>query len=136
MILKIDTNDIAPSGRNTMGRKGIKLDGDDEVVIGIPISSTDKNKYIVSGTKEGKAVKINVNEIPKYDLNRKGVKLMKLADSDIIINGMVCDNKDKLLIVGTKHTKAINVSELVETSRNTVGHDIVKNEEIKNLVKL
>lgn len=136
MILKIDTNDIAPSGRNTMGRKGIKLDGDDEVVIGIPISSTDKNKYIVSGTKEGKAVKINVNEIPKYDLNRKGVKLMKLADSDIIINGMVCDNKDKLLIVGTKHTKAINVLELVETSRNTVGHDIVKNEEIKNLVKL
>ena len=135
-ILRADINSLPPVGRTTLGRKGINLDGDDEVVIGIPISKVQKDKFIVAGSKEGKIVKTNINEIVTTALNRKGIKLMKLAATDIIINGMVCDNNDKLLIIGTEHTKTINVSELTQTSRNSTGRDIVKTEKIKNLVKI
>ena len=134
-IVRADTHDISPTGRLTMGRKAVKLDGDDEVLIGIPISKVEKDKYIIAGTKKGKIVKIDINEIPKTALNRKGMRLLKLADSDVIINSMICDNNDKLLIVGTKHTKAINVSEVVKTPRDSTGRNIIKEEEIKNLVK-
>ena len=135
-ILKVDTDDISPTGRVTMGRKGIKLDGDDEVVIGLPISKIEKDKFIIAGTKEGKIVKVNINDITKTTLNRKGQRLLKLADSDIIINSMICDDNDKLLIIGTKHTKVINISEVIKTPRDSTGRVIVKNENIKNLVKL
>ena len=54
----------------------------------------------------------------------------------MLVNGMICDNEDKLLVIGTKHTKAINVSELVQTSRDSSGRDIVKNEKVYNLIKL
>ena len=68
-------------------------------------------------------------------LNRVGQKCIKLAAADIIINGMICDNNDNLLIIGTQHSKAINVAELSQTSRDSSGRAVIKDEKMKNLVK-
>ena len=135
-IIHIDTSQIAPLGRLTMGRKAIKLTNSDEVLIGLPISKSNKNKFLIAGSKEGKIIKTNIEEFPIQNLNGKGLRLLKLADADMLVNGMICDNEDKLLVIGTKHTKAINVSELVQTSRDSSGRDIVKNEKVYNLIKL
>lgn len=136
IAVHVDTKNITPIGRITSGRKAIKLAEFDDVVIGIPVSRTKKDKYIVAGTKEGRIVKVNVKEIPITSLNRIGVRLLKTAAADIVINGMICDNDDNLLVIGTKHSKAINVSEVTQTPRDSTGRVIMKDgEELKSLVK-
>ena len=134
--VRVGTKDIAPIGRATMGRKAVKLTEKDEVIIGIPISRVEKEKYLVIGTKEGQVVKTNIKEFAVGNLNRVGVKIIKLAAADIVINGMVCDNQDNLLIIGTKHSKTISISELVQNPRDSAGRAVIKDENIKNLVKL
>ena len=135
MTVRVATKDINPIGRLTTGRKAIKLSEGDDVVIGLPISRTQKDKYLVAGTIEGKAVKINLNEFTVGSLNRMGVRVLKNAAAGIFVNGMICDNEDNLLIIGTKHFKTISVSEVVQTPRDSTGRAITK-EQIKNLVKL
>lgn len=134
--VRVGTKDIAPIGRATMGRKAVKLTEKDEVIIGIPISRVEKEKYLVIGTKEGQVVKTNIKEFTVGNLNRVGVRIIKLAAADIVINGMVCDNQDNLLIIGTKHSKTISISELVQNPRDSAGRAVIKDENIKNLVKL
>ena len=136
MCVRIGTKDITPIGRVTTGRKAVKVGEFDEVILGIPISRVKKEKYLVVGTEKGLVVKTNINEFTCGNLNRMGQKVMKLAATDIVINGMICDNDDNLLIIGTKHSKAVSVSELTQTSRDSTGRAITKDGElIKNIVK-
>ena len=88
------------------------------------------------GTKLGYVSKIPVESFTNQAPNGKGMKCIKLAAADIVINGIICTNDDNLLIIGTKHSKTISVSEVVQTSRDSAGRAVVKDEEIKNLVKL
>lgn len=134
--VRIGTTDITPIGRATMGRKAVKLTEKDEVILGIPISRVEKDKYLVVGTKEGQVVKTNIKEFPVGNLNRVGLRIVKLAAADIVINGMICDNEDNLLVIGTKHSKAISVSEVIQTPRDSTGRAVVKDEQLKGLVKI
>ena len=136
MSVRIGTKDITPIGRITTGRKAVKLGEFDEVLLGIPISRVKKEKYLVVGTEKGLVVKTNINEYTCGNLNRMGQKVMKIAATDIVINGMICDNDDNILIIGTKYAKAVSVSELTQTTRDSTGRAIIKDGElIKNIVK-
>ena len=135
MIVRGKSTDINPIGRVTMGRAGIKLKDDDEVITGLPISNTNKEKFIIAGTKDGKLIKVRMSEITNGTFNRLGLRLLKLSDNDILINSMICDDNDNLLIIGTQHTKAINVSEVAQTPRDSTGRVVIKDEKLKNLVK-
>lgn len=136
MAIRVETKDINPIGRLTSGRKGIKLSELDDVVLGLPISRTQKDKYLIVGAKDGRVVKININEFVAQGLGGKGLKLMKNAAADIVVNGMVCDNDDNLLVIGTKHSKAISVAEITQTPRDSAGRAVIKDESLKNLVKI
>ena len=136
MGIRFETKDISPIGRITMGRKAIKLTGEDKVLVGLPINRKTETKFILAGVASGYLVKIPVEAFTNQAPNGKGMKLMKVAADDIVINGTICTNDDNLLIVGTQHTKAINVSEVAESPRDSAGRAVVKNEQIKNLVKI
>ena len=135
MCIRFATKDINPIGRVTSGRKAIKLGEEDSVLVGLPINRKDEKKILIAGSKEGNVVKIPIEEFSKQSPNGKGVKYMKLAAADIVVNGIICTNDDNLLIIGTKHSKAVNVSEVVQTARDSTGRAIVKDENLKNLVK-
>ena len=137
MCAKIKTKDITPIGRVTTGRKAIKVGEFDEVLLGIPISEVKKDKYLVIGTEKGFIVKTDINEYTCGNLNRTGQKALKLAATDTVINGMICDNNDNILIISTNYSKAVNVSEFAQTTRDSAGRVAIKNGElIKNLVKI
>ncbi len=137
ICIKFATKDINPIGRITSGRKAIKLGEDDNVLIGLPINKKNEEKILIAGSKKGNIVKIPIEEFSKQSLNGKGVKYMKLAAADIVINGIICTNDDNLLIIGTKYSKAVSVSEITQTSRDSTGRAIIKDGElIKNLVKI
>ena len=136
ICIKFATKDINPIGRVTSGRKAIKLGENDNVLIGLPINKKNEEKILIAGSKEGNIVKIPIEEFSKQSLNGKGVKYMKLAAADIVVNGIICTNDDNLLIIGTKYSKAVSVSEITQTSRDSTGRAITKDGElIKNIVK-
>ena len=136
MSIRFETKSINPIGRVTSGRKAIKLAEGDSILVGMPINRKDEQKFVICGSQLGNAVKIPVEDFTNQSPNGKGVKCIKLAAADIVINGIICTNDDNILLIGTKHSKAINVSEIIQTSRDSTGRAVVKDEEIKNLVKL
>ena len=136
MCIRFETKSISPIGRVTSGRKAIKLAEGDSVLVGLPINRKLEQKFILLGSQRGNVCKIPVETFTNQAPNGKGLRGMKIADPDTIINGIICTNDDNLLIIGTKHSKTISVSEIVQTPRDSTGRALVKDENIKNLVKL
>ena len=135
MSIRFETKSISPIGRITTGRKAIKLTEGDSVLVGLPINRKDERKFIVIGSNLGNVVKIPIEDFSNQSPNGKGSKCIRLADADMVINGVICTNEDNLLVIGTKHSKAVSVSEVVQTPRDSTGRKIVKDENLKNLVK-
>lgn len=136
MSIRFETKSINPIGRVTTGRKAIKLAEGDSVLVGLPVNRKNETKLLIAGTECGNVVKIPVESFQNQATNGKGMKYIKLAAADTVINGIICTNDDNLLVIGTKHSKAVSVSEIVQTSRDSTGRAIVKDEQLKNIVKL
>ena len=136
MNIRFETKSISPIGRVTSGRKAIKLAEGDSVIVGLPINRKDEQKFFIVGSKVGNVVKIPIEDFSNQIPNGKGTKSIRLAATDIVINGIICTNEDNLLVVGTKHSKTINVSEVVQTSRDSAGRPVIKDEQLKGLIKI
>jgi len=136
MSIRFETKSINPIGRVTTGRKAIKLAEGDSVLVGLPVNRKNETKLLIAGTECGNVVKIPVESFQNQATNGKGMKYIKLAAADTVINGIICTNDDNLLVIGTKHSKAVSISEIVQTSRDSTGRAIVKDEQLKNIVKL
>ncbi len=136
MNIRFETKSISPIGRVTSGRKAIKLVEGDSVIVGLPINRKDEQKFFIVGSKVGNVVKIPIEDFSNQIPNGKGTKSIRLAATDIVINGIICTNEDNLLVVGTKHSKTINVSEVVQTSRDSAGRPVIKDEQLKGLIKI
>jgi len=135
MSIRFETKSINPIGRVTTGRKAIKLAEGDSVLVGLPVNRKNETKLLIAGTECGNVVKIPVESFQNQATNGKGMKYIKLAAADTVINGIICTNDDNLLVIGTKHSKAVSVSEIVQTSRDSTGRALVKDEQLKNIVK-
>ena len=136
MCIRFETTFINPIGRVTSGRKAIKLADGDNVLIGLPINRKNEIKFLIAGSKNGNIVKIPIKDFSSQAPNGKGLKYMRLAETDIIINGFICTDEDNVLIIGTKHSKAVNALDITQTPRDSGGRVIVKEDEfIRNLVK-
>lgn len=137
MSIRFETKSIAPIGRITTGRKAIKMNDSDYVLVGLPINRKNEQKYLVSCSRNGYLCKTPIENFTIQNIAGKGVKYMKLADDDIVINSVICADEDNLLIVGTKHTKAISMTEVLQTPRDSTGRIILKDaEQVTNLVKI
>lgn len=136
MSIRFETQSISPIGRATSGRKAIKLEEGDSVIVGLPINNKTEQKFLVVGSKDGNVAKISIESFSRQNPNGKGVAVMKLAVADIVVNGIICTNEDNLLIIGSVYTKAIKVSEIVQTPRDSTGRALTKEDKIRNLVKI
>lgn len=136
MSIRFETKSINPIGRVTSGRKAIKLEEGDSVLAGLPINRKSEKKFLVACSKNGYLCKVPIEAFTIQNIAGKGVKYIKLAAADIVVNGTICADEDNLLIVGTKHTKAISMTEVTQTPRDSAGRMILKDaEQVTNLVK-
>ena len=90
MAIRFATKDIAAIGRVTSGVKAIKLDEDDEVVCGFPI--TDSNKQIAIIGTNGYGKKCNLTEFTPQGRGGKGLKI-----GQEIAGAALVGNEDNLL---------------------------------------
>ena len=112
-----------------------KLKEDDEL---INVSRYDGKEVIVI-TADGYGLKYDINEIPVVGLRTSGVKSIKIAADQQVINGFVVNqDKEYITIFTDKNTaKRIKVTDIEKSSRAKKGSIVLKSPKTKkyNIIK-
>lgn len=134
LSIHFETKDIAAIGRVTAGVKAIKLGEDDEVLVGLPIK--DNKQKVAVFAEYGQAKKTEISEFPTQGRGGKGVIVYKTTPStgEVVGAAMVNDD-DNILLVG-KTSICIAATDVPELGRAAAGNIMIKNGNIKSVVKL
>lgn len=135
MCIHFDSTTINPIGRVTAGVKAIKLDEDDEILIGIPLNQ--KKEYIAIFSEKGLGRKTKISEFPLQQRGGKGLLIYKPSDSTGNVVGAAAVNDDSILLLsGVPNSICISVKDVPELGRVCSGNAMVKNSVIKSVVKI
>jgi len=133
--IRIDSKTITPSGRTTMGLKGITLRADDYVIGAAAVRHTTDNLALFSENGLGK--RINLSELPTQLRGGKGLMCYKSSDTSGNLNNIaLVEDSDNLLISGNKTNLCISASEIPLLSRNSLGNIIIKGSKILSVSKV
>lgn len=124
-FVRIDTVTINPIGRATSGVCGIKLNDGDEVVSAHLIPTDTRKLLTISST--GLAKSTDISEYPLATRATKGSSAHKTKDNDpmsyfLPLNG----NENDVIIVSSKGTIKIPLSQIQCSGRNTIGTQLKK----------
>ena len=134
MSIHFTTSDINPIGRATSGVKSIKLDEEDEVLVGLPIHKKTDNVAII--TTKGLGKKVALEEFPLQGRGGKGVYAHKPTEiTGKIAGAAMVDNEDNILVVGKPNSICISAEDMPTTGRAAAGNIVIKNE-VKHIVKI
>jgi len=130
------SSDITPIGRVAAGVKSIKLELEDEVIVGLPINpNTHKDLAIFS--KNGLSKKTSISEYPVQGRAGRGILTYKPnAQTGEVVAAVLVNDNNNLLLFGTPSSICISASDIPELSRVGSGNIMIKNSKINKVVKL
>ncbi len=135
MSIHFPTNDISPIGRVTAGVRSIKLEPEDEVIIGLPIHKNSDTLSLF--TTNGYAKKISLEDCPFQLRAGKGVCAYKVNQTiGNVVGAAMIDNNDDILLVGLPNSICVSATDVPIMSRISNGNIIIKNSKITSVVKL
>lgn len=125
MSIHFETKSVNPIGRIAAGVKSIKLSDNDEVVVGIPITSKEDKIAIFSSA--GFAKKTDIKEFTPQMRGGKGLLIYKPSTSNgHIVGAIVVKDIDKILLTGQPSSICIAATEIPLLSRNAIGNIMLK----------
>ncbi len=134
MSIHFESKNVNPIGRIAAGVKAIKLNEDDEVIVGLPISSNDDVIAIFSSRGYGK--KTSVKEFTPQGRGGKGLIIYKPSLSyGNIAGAATVSDKDNILLTGQPNSICIAATDLPLLGRNSFGNIMVKSN-ISSIVKI
>ena len=134
MSIRFETKDIAAIGRVASGVKTIKLDADDEVLVGLPI--LNKEDQVAIFTQYGYGKKTKIEEFPLQGRAGKGVVIYKTTPSTgDIIGASIVNDESNLLLVG-KTSICISAKDVPLLGRPATGNIMIKNGILNSVVEL
>lgn len=131
LTIKITTQDIAPTGRNTMGVAGMKLKENDYAVSMTPICG-DK-KYILTITKNGFAKKTEEKEYNFQGRNGVGAIGCKIADNDTALSILSVNENDTIIIYSQNNLIKIPCSDVPTVNKIAQGNHVAKYGNVNNI---
>lgn len=134
--IRFTSSDITPIGRVAAGVKSIKLELEDEVIVGLPINpNTHKDLAIFS--KNGLSKKTSISEYPVQGRAGRGILTYKPnAQTGEVVAAVLVNDNNNLLLFGTPSSICISASDIPELSRVGSGNIMIKNSKINKVVKL
>ena len=131
--IHFDETEVAPTGRNTKGRKGIKLADDDEV---LSINKTTNQDLVLSLTAEGRGKASPIEQYEMQHRNGKGLKTMSNLSYQLLTAFTV--SKDDEIISSTNKDNIIRkkITEITETDRLGGMYSQFKLEEDETITKI
>jgi len=128
--IKINSSEIAATGRTTIGVKGISLMQDDEVIAALPVR--DANDFLAVFAEAGTAKKIPPYDITTQGRGGKGTIFCKETPAAMCL----VSNEDQLLIVGNKNSICIQAEDIPTGGRTAVGSIMIKNNKVIGVSKI
>lgn len=120
MAIRINMDDVRPTGRNARGVKLINLDKDDRVVSSDPVMP---NAKLLTISENGYGKLTPIDEYKVQNRGGKGLITYKVTKrtGNVITSLVIYEEKDLLLISSTGTIIRIDAKEIRETGRNTSG---------------
>ena len=135
MAIRFESASISPIGRVTAGIKTIKLEEDDEVLVGLPIHK--KTDAVAIFTERGYGRKTELSEFPIQQRAGKGVLIYRPSNSTgQVVGATMVDDTDNILLVGSPNSICISAQDVPMLSRISMGNMMVKNSLVKSVVKI
>jgi len=133
MSIHFESKNVNPIGRVAAGVKTIKLDENDEVVVGLPIHS-DNDTIAIFSTK-GYGKKTSIKEFTVQGRGGKGLVIYKpSAVYGQIAGATIISDSDTILLTGQPSSICIAATDLPLLTRTSFGNIMVKSN-ISSIVK-
>ena len=133
MSIQFESKNVNPIGRIAAGVKTIKLDENDEVVVGLPIHSDNDNIAIFSTKGYGK--KTSIKEFTVQGRGGKGLIIYRpSAIYGNIAGATVISDNNTILLTGQPSSICIAATDLPLLTRTSFGNIMVKSN-ISSIVK-
>jgi DNA gyrase subunit A len=121
--IKFNENSVRPLGRATMGVRGIKIDGKDQV-IGMDVISKGDNPEIFVVMENGLGKKTPIDQFPLQNRGGQGVKVAKVTDrTGQVVTAQVIPQGSEEIIITSKKGQIVKLSilSIPKLSRDTQG---------------
>ncbi|HLN61909.1 MAG TPA: DNA gyrase subunit A [Symbiobacteriaceae bacterium] len=128
--LRFHEEDVRAMGRDTRGVKGINLQGENDVVIGMDVVDPDADLMVVTAKGVGKRTQIS--EYPTYGRGARGVTTIKLVEEkhgSLVAIKTVRDGNDLILVSEQGVLIRIPVGEIRRYGRSTQGVQLMNLDE-------
>jgi DNA gyrase subunit A len=124
MSIRFSETDVRPTGRATMGVKGIELDDADggDVVVGLCVATAERDR-VLAVCERGYGKQTPLEEFRKQSRGGKGVILIDASDRNGPVVGiaMVGPTDEVMLVTDRGQMIRTRASEIRETGRNAQG---------------
>lgn len=130
--LRIKGTEFVPSGRVSMGVKGINLRPEDEVIAALPVR--DETDNVAVFTKHGMGRKFDLTALPIQNRNLRG---NVCAKNEEIVAACMVSNNDMVLVCGNKNSLCIQANDISKVvNKTSIGTIIIKDNEIVSVTKV
>ena len=136
--IRFKETDVRSTGRVSMGVRGMNL-GDNDVVIGMQMSSQGKDMLIVS--EKGMGKRTSMEEFTTQNRGGKGVKCYKITEKTGNVVGMkAVDEDSEIMIINTEGVVIrMKCSDISQYGRITSGVKLInlpENEKVASVAKV
>jgi DNA gyrase subunit A len=140
-LVRFNEETVRPMGRNSIGVKGVTLDGADDEVIGMVCVTDPLKESLLVVSEKGYGKRSEVEEYRKTNRGAKGVKTINVTEKtgNLIAVKVVQDDDDLMIINKSGVTIRMNVSELRIMGRATQGVRLIRlddEDEIASVAKV
>jgi DNA gyrase subunit A len=128
--LRFHEEDVRAMGRDTRGVKGINLQSDNDIVIGMDIVDPDADLMVVTAKGVGK--RTSLQEYPTYGRGARGVTTIKLVEEkhgSLVAIKTVRDGNDLIIVSEAGVLIRIPVTEIRRYGRSTQGVQLMNLDE-------
>jgi len=134
MAIHFESKSVNPIGRVTAGVKAIKLDEDDEVIVGLPIHSNEDVIGIFSSKGYGK--KTSIKEFTTQVRGGKGLIIYKpTAIYGHVAGATAIQDSNAVLLAGQPSSICVSATDIPLATRTSYGNIMIKSN-IVSVVKI
>ncbi len=140
-LVRFNEDTVRPVGRNSIGVKGVTLDGADDEVIGMVCIDDPLKESLLVVSEKGYGKRSEVEEYRKTNRGAKGVKTINITEKtgNLIAVKVVQDEDDLMIINKSGVTIRMKVEELRIMGRATQGVRLIRlddDDEIASVAKV
>jgi DNA gyrase subunit A len=140
-LVRFDEDTVRPMGRNSIGVKGVSLDGDDDFVIGMVCVNDVLKESVLVVSEKGYGKRSDVDEYRKTNRGAKGVKTINITEKTgaLVAIKVVQEDNDLMIITKSGLTIRMDMTEIRVMGRAAQGVKVIRledDDEIASIAKV